>query len=179
MFQAKEKNKYLNHSYTIKRTTLPRVEKLRKEIILKAEELKKFTNVINNKNMIRYHDIWVEDPPANWQKERDESWAKRFNVSSSFDTFTFGSVRISYLYIQLEMWGRSLEDFLINIRKNKTLHKRAHLRKGKCNSIFKQIIYALKSIHKKHVHGNLKVIIQTFLSKGVSSVYCIINISLH
>ncbi|XP_063548313.1 eukaryotic translation initiation factor 2-alpha kinase [Cydia strobilella] len=75
VFEAK--NNIDHCSYAVKRITLPRRESERERVLREVRALAK----LEHENIVRYFNSWVEEPPPNWQEQRDALWKRELNVS--------------------------------------------------------------------------------------------------
>ncbi|XP_049885543.1 eukaryotic translation initiation factor 2-alpha kinase-like [Pectinophora gossypiella] len=65
-------------SYAVKRITLPRRKQKRDRVLREVRALA----VLDHEHIVRYFNAWVEEPPANWQEDRDAQWAKQLEGAS-------------------------------------------------------------------------------------------------
>lgn len=114
-----------------------------------------------HRNIVHYIDSWIEQPPPNWQEERDIIWKTRFHKMPialpyyesvpSRQPSPIPSSPPKYLYIQMELCQKdNLADWL--------LKSDANVRKNKYLTIFKEIVAAVKYIGSKGlIYRDLKV----------------------
>ncbi|KAF9808309.1 hypothetical protein SFRURICE_008362 [Spodoptera frugiperda] len=65
VFEAK--NNIDDCSYAVKRITLPRRESKRDRVLREVRALAK----LDHEHIVRYFNAWVEEPPPDWQRQRD------------------------------------------------------------------------------------------------------------
>lgn len=75
VFEAK--NKIDHRSYAVKRITLPRRESKRERVLREVRALAK----LEHEHIVRYFNAWLEEPPPNWQEQRDAVWMRDLDVS--------------------------------------------------------------------------------------------------
>ncbi|XP_039760075.1 eukaryotic translation initiation factor 2-alpha kinase-like isoform X3 [Pararge aegeria] len=57
-------------SYAVKRITLPKRESKRERVLREVRALAK----LEHEHIVRYFNAWLEEPPPNWQEQRDSYW---------------------------------------------------------------------------------------------------------
>ncbi|XP_050556278.1 eukaryotic translation initiation factor 2-alpha kinase isoform X2 [Spodoptera frugiperda] len=71
VFEAK--NNIDDCSYAVKRITLPRRESKRDRVLREVRALAK----LDHEHIVRYFNAWVEEPPPDWQRQRDAELMKQ------------------------------------------------------------------------------------------------------
>lgn len=79
VFEAK--NKIDDCNYAIKRIILPNKKESRDRVM---REVKTLANC-EHKNIVRYFNTWIEQPPPGWQENQDRDWIERDVFSTSID----------------------------------------------------------------------------------------------
>eukprot|EP00096_Caligus_rogercresseyi_P012494 TRINITY_DN5246_c0_g1_i2.p1 TRINITY_DN5246_c0_g1~~TRINITY_DN5246_c0_g1_i2.p1 ORF type:complete len:934 (-),score=274.94 TRINITY_DN5246_c0_g1_i2:55-2856(-) len=76
------KNKIDDTHYAVKRIRLPRSENSKKKVMREV----KFLAKLDHKNIVRYYNTWLENPPAGWQEQRDASWEGEIEFPTQTET---------------------------------------------------------------------------------------------
>ncbi|XP_063896777.1 eukaryotic translation initiation factor 2-alpha kinase [Helicoverpa armigera] len=73
VFEAK--NNIDDCSYAVKRITLPRRASKRERVLREVRALAK----LEHEHIVRYFNAWVEEPPPDWQQQRDAVWMRELD----------------------------------------------------------------------------------------------------
>ncbi|XP_060871265.1 eukaryotic translation initiation factor 2-alpha kinase 3-like isoform X1 [Metopolophium dirhodum] len=154
----KARNKLDDCNYAIKRIPFPPRQESRDRVLREVKALAE----LEHKNIVKYFNAWLEEPPRSWQEEQDKKWMPKsdcMDTSSNITTSPTDTTRDShserkatkqYLYIQMELCQKySLRERL----KTGTLHKNMM----DILNIFFQIIEGVEYIHlQEFIHRDLK-----------------------
>ncbi|CAI6343646.1 unnamed protein product [Macrosiphum euphorbiae] len=153
----KARNKLDDGKYAIKRIPFPSRQESRDRVLREVKALAK----LKHKNIVKYFNAWLEEPPRSWQEEMDNQWMPNSdcmdtssNITTSptdtTDSHSEQKATKQYLYIQMELCQKySLSERL----KNDTLHREMI----NILNIFCQIIEGVEYIHSQNfIHRDLK-----------------------
>ncbi|CAG5014687.1 unnamed protein product [Parnassius apollo] len=163
-------------SYAVKRITLPRRQSKRERVLREVRALAK----LEHENIVRYFNAWLEEPPPNWQEQRDAvlmrelegmSMVKSNDYTSQTPITNKSPPKGDSVMLDLQ---KPVDDCIDALDYEKQLREPRRLRSLSCNDSFSIIFDENASKHselsKKHATANSCNLPPNVLSKDLQSL---------